>query len=322
MSFKIIGEAFELPLVGNDKLVFLALCENADDTTRTCYPSYSTIQKKASLANSSLKTALKVLEAIGLISIKIRSTKGGGRTSSLYKIADFDAQNFDVKNYKKVAKEIRAIRNFRKNKSIQPPEIDRVEIDANLRNSIHTKESSQPPKIASLLDTQPPKFGEKPLAFFSQPLVLNTPQPPNVEISGGRRSREIKDIPTLATIADQHQMTIGTIEDYVAYRLNSGGVENPVAFEKHVLRGLAEPYSDESIQLEEWFDAFETQRNIIDHLVNEFLSMHWFDRRKCREQAKDDFVLKMNNIVPSDILIEIAFQTAESKRRNQIGGVA
>lgn len=309
MSFKIIGEAFELPLVGNDKLVFLALCENADDTTRTCYPSYSTIQRKASLANSSLKTALKVLEAVGLITIKIRSTKGGGRTSSLYKIADFDAQNFDVKNYKKVAKEIRAIRNFRKSKSIQPPEIDIAEIDANLRNSIHMDESSQPPK-----------FGEEPLAFSFEPLALNTPQPPKREAKG--KVRENKDTPTLANIADQHHMTVSTIEDYVDYRLNSGGIENPIAFEKHVLRGLMEPYSDESVQLEEWFNVFETQKNIIDHLVNEFLSMHWFDRRNCREQAKDDFVLKMNNIVPSDILIEIAFQTAESKRRNQIGGVA
>lgn len=116
MNFKILREAFDLPLVGNDKLVFLALCENTDDITRTCTSSYSTIQKKASLVNSSLKTALKVLEAIGLISIKIRSTKGGGRTSTLYEISEFDVETFDVNNYKKIAKEIRAIRNYRKNK--------------------------------------------------------------------------------------------------------------------------------------------------------------------------------------------------------------
>lgn len=322
MSFKIIGEAFELPLVGNDKLVFLALCENADDTTRTCYPSYSTIQRKASLVNSSLKTALKVLEAVGLISIKIRSTKGGGRTSSLYKISEFNVETFDVKNYKKIAKEIRAVRNFRKNKFIQPPKIDSVEKHSNLRNSTQIEDDPQPPKIDTVLDTQPPKFGGEPLAFSFEPLALNTPQPPKRGAKG--KLRENKDTPTLANIADQHHMTVGTIEDYVDYRLNSGGIENPVAFEKHVLRGLSEPYSDESVQLEEWFNVFETQRNIIDHLVNEFLSMHWFDRRKCREQAKDDLVLKMNNIVPSDVLIEIAFQTVEAKRREreQIGGVA
>lgn len=320
MSFKIIGEAFELPLVGNDKLVFLALCENADDTTRTCYPSYSTIQRKASLVNSSLKTALKVLEAVGLISIKIRSTKGGGRTSSLYKISEFNVETFDANNYKKIAKEIRAIRNYRKNKFIQPPKIDSAEKYSNLRNSIQNEKLPQPPKFDTILDTQPPKFGEEPLAFSFQPLALNTPQPP--KWGAEDKLCKNKDTPTLADIADQHNMTVSTIGDYVNYRLNSGGIENPIAFEKHVLRQLLEPYSNESIQLEAWLNVFETQRNIIDHLVIEFISMHWFNRRKCREQAKDDLVLKMNNIVPTDILIEIAFQTAEAKRREQIGGVA
>jgi hypothetical protein len=315
MSFKIIGEAFELPLVGNDKLVFLALCENADDTTRTCYPSYKTIQRKASLANSSLATVLKVLEAVGLISIRVRSSKRGGRTSTLYKISEFDAQKFDVNNYKKIAKEIRTVRNFRKNKLIQPPKIDGTKEYPNLRNSTQRVEPIQPLKIDTVLDTQPPKFGEEPLAFSFEPLVLNTPQPPKEEAKGRRKLREKKNTPTLANIADQHHMTISAVEDYVEYRLNSGGIKNPTAFKKHLLVNLAELYSDESVQLEEWFNAFETQRDIIDHLVNEFLSMHWFDRTKCQEQAKDDLVLKMSNIVPSAVLIEIAFQTAEAKRR-------
>lgn len=127
---------------------------------------------------------------------------------------------------------------------------------------------------------------------------------------------------TLAEIADQHRMTIAMIEDFVAFRLNSGGIKNSIAFKKHVLLGLSDPYSDESVRLEEWFKVYEAQNDIIDHLVIEFLSMHWFDRQKCRELAKDDLVLQMKNIVPSDILIEIAFQTAEAKRREQIGGVA
>jgi hypothetical protein len=257
-----------------------------------------------------------VLEAVGLISIRIRSTKGGGRTSSLYKISEFNVETFDVKNYKKVAKAIRATRNFRKSKLPQPPKFDRAENHSNLRNSIQKAEVTQSPKIGTVLDTQPPKSGEEPLAFSFQPLALNTPQPPKSKL------RESKDAPTLANIADQHHMTVSTIEDYVEYRLNSGGIENPIAFEKHVLRGLSEPYSNEYVQLEEWFNVLETSKNIIDYLVNEFLSVHSFDRRKCREQAKDDLVLKMNNVVPSDILIEIAFQTAEAKRREQIGGVA
>lgn len=148
----------------------------------------------------------------------------------------------------------------------------------------------------------------------------NTPQPPKRKAKG--KLRENKNALTLAEIADQHHMTIAMIEDFVAFRLNSGGIKNSIAFKKHVLLGLSDPYSDESVRLEEWFKVYEVQNDIIDHLVIEFLSMHWFDRQKCRELAKDDLVLQMKNIVPSDILIEIAFQTAEAKRREQIGGVA
>lgn len=148
----------------------------------------------------------------------------------------------------------------------------------------------------------------------------NTPQPPKREAKG--KLCENKETPTLANIADQHHMTVRTVEDYVEYRLNSGGIKNSTAFKKHLLGNLTKLYSDESVQLEEWFNVFETQRNIINHLVNEFLSMHWFDRQKCKEQAKDDLVLKKSNIMPSDVLIEIAFQTAEMKRRERIGGVA
>jgi len=174
---------------------------------------------------------------------------------------------------------------------------------------------------------QPPKERldiDKPFAETTGQIlgINNTPQPQKGEAKGRRKLCEKKHTPILANIADQHNMTVGTVEDYVEYRLNSGGIKNPTAFEKHLLGNLAKLYSDESVQLEEWFNIFETQRTIIDYLVNEFLSMHWFDRPKCQEQAKDDVLLKKKNIVPSAVLIEIAFQTAKSKRREQIVGVA
>jgi len=224
MSFRIIGSAFELPLIGNDKLVFLALCENADDTTRTCWPSYPTIQKKASLVNSSLKTVLEVLEAVGLISIKIRSTKGGGRTSTLYKISEFDVDNFDVKNYKKIAKEIRAVRNFRKNKDTQPPKIDTGKRHPNLRNLIQMEDNPQPPKIDVVLDTQPPKSGEEPLASSFQPLVL-------------REEEEVcaREIVFLITIPPQ---LCGLTEEEVFYALKELSsrkrASDPRAYEAHL----------------------------------------------------------------------------------------
>jgi len=171
-------------------------------------------------------------------------------------------------------------------------------------------------------DTQLPKERldiDKPFAETTGQILGkdNTPQPPKGGIMGKRK------LETLANIADQHHMTVSTVEDYVEFRRNSGGINNPIAFEKHVLKHLAEPCSVESMRLEKWFKVYETQRDIIDYLANEFLStVHWSDRPKCLIQAKDDLVLKMSNIVPSDVLIEIAFQTAEAKRRERIGDVA
>lgn len=225
MSFKIIGSAFDLPLVGNDKLVFLALCENADDTTRTCYPSYPTIQKKASLVNSSLKTALLVLEAVGLISTKKRQKKGGGRTSTLYKIFEFNVETFDVKNYKKIAKEIRAIRNFRKKKTFQTPKIDSVEIHPNLRKSTQIENDSQSPKIDTVLDAQPPKFGGKPLASSFHPVALREEE----EVCVG-------EIVFLITIPSQlHGLTEEEVVQAVKELSSRKRASDPQAYEAHLL---------------------------------------------------------------------------------------
>lgn len=167
-----IGAALRLPLVGSDKLVFATLCEYANDTTRTCWPSYATIRMMATLSNSSLKTALEVLTAVGLISIAIRSTSEGGRRSSLYKIPEFDSARFDVNNYKKIAKEIRGVRNCRAKKDTQSPKINRAENYPNLRKSIQSVEGIQTPKIDTSSGIQIPNFGEEPLASSFEPLAI------------------------------------------------------------------------------------------------------------------------------------------------------
>lgn len=154
--------------------------------------------------------------------------------------------------------------------------------------------------------------------------IINTPPTPRMERQEEDKKPENKKTPTLADLADQHHMTVSTIEDYIDYRLNSGGVENPIAFQKHVLRGLSESYTDESIQLEEWFSTMENHRNVIDYLNREFLSIpaHMFSRKICFERAKDDFTLMQNNIKLTTMTIEIAYQKAEGKRRERIGGAA
>ena len=125
-------------------------------------------------------------------------------------------------------------------------------------------------------------------------------------------------------ISDKHKVTLMMIEEFIKFRMNSGGIKNPVAFEKTLLKDLADLDSMESKKLAEWIFTHENQRNILEHITKEFKSMpsHFFSRKDCRERAKDDFTLKMNGIKPSDILIEIAFQEVEDWYRSRIGGAA
>lgn len=154
------------------------------------------------------------------------------------------------------------------------------------------------------------------------PDIINTPLTPKRGTEVGNKKPKNKKTPTPADVAKAHDMTIFMIEDYVDYRLHSGGIEYPNAFKTSTLRKLSDLDSDESVQLKEWFEAFETQKNVIDYLQNAFLSTQRFDRRFCRELAKDDVILKTHNIDPSDVVIEIAYQKTEAKRRERIGGVA
>lgn len=136
------------------------------------------------------------------------------------------------------------------------------------------------------------------------------------DIYRGDNAREV--------ISDKHKVTSMMADEFIKFRMNSGGIKNPTAFEKTVVKDLLDLGSTESKRIIEWLFVHEKQSNLIDHLVKEFSSIpsHYFSRKDCRERAKDDFTLKMNGINPSDMLIEIAYQKAEDWHRCRIGGVA
>jgi len=98
MSFKLVGQAFDIPLKGNDKLVFLALCEYANDDDYTCYPSINTLMKKATISKGGLSYCLNVLENLGLISRQARRRENGSSTSTQYTINS--SMEFDQNLYK------------------------------------------------------------------------------------------------------------------------------------------------------------------------------------------------------------------------------
>lgn len=148
----------------------------------------------------------------------------------------------------------------------------------------------------------------------------NTPQTPQAE---GGSIDSMKTSLNFSEIADLHNFTVTMIEDYIDFRLKSGGVKIPGAFEKHLVRELSEIYSSETVQLKEWYSSLQ-KRQLIDRLLAEFLSIrsHIFSRRECRERARDPFFEREIGESPSDVVIEIAFQLAEKVRRQQIGGAA
>lgn len=75
----------------NQKLVFLAICDNANDEG-ICYPSIDTLQSKTSISRPTIIKLIKELEEKSfLISIN-RSSKNGGRKSKLYLV-------FPIENY-------------------------------------------------------------------------------------------------------------------------------------------------------------------------------------------------------------------------------
>lgn len=86
MSFKIIGKAFDIALKANDKLVFLSLCEYANDEDSTCYPSLKTLMTKATISKGALSYSLNVLENLGFISRQHRTRENGSATSTKYTV--------------------------------------------------------------------------------------------------------------------------------------------------------------------------------------------------------------------------------------------
>jgi len=158
--------------------------------------------------------------------------------------------------------------------------------------------------------------------------IINTPLTPQCEQQGGKKVR--KKTMTRAEIGDLHCFTVSIIEDFIIFRLNSGGIDNPDAFEKYLLRELSSSTSSEVIKLEEWFNAWEEERPTIEALTREFVSIpsHWFNRSACRERGKDGFAngLIRYNIPGREniqtIVIEIAYQLAEQASRDRLGGVA
>ncbi len=83
MSIKTMQWAFTQRLSGNDKVVLLALADEANDEGEQCYPSHKRIADKCCISDRTVRTIIKRLSELGLVTVL---TSGGGRHSNNYKL--------------------------------------------------------------------------------------------------------------------------------------------------------------------------------------------------------------------------------------------
>lgn len=171
-------------------------------------------------------------------------------------------------------------------------------------------------------------FAQSSVTFEHSAIDIDTER--DIRVLGGIRARGCNVTPDSNTeekiqhLSSVYSVTELMIEMYFEFRKRTGGIENWIALEKTIWRNLFDQNSDESHKLEQWLNTMQNEHRVIEHLSTEFLSIpsHIFSRKECLERAKDDFTLKLSNIKPSDMLIEIAYQNAETKRQFTIGGAA
>lgn len=86
MSYKATNWAYDLPILGPQKFVLVALADMADEAG-SCYPSHSRLSQMTGLSASTVKRALERLEEGEYIRRERRHDKNGYRTSDRYYLA-------------------------------------------------------------------------------------------------------------------------------------------------------------------------------------------------------------------------------------------
>jgi len=103
MSVKIMTIAWEIDVKGADKLVLLALADNASDEGY-CYPSWETIMKKTGVSKGTLAKSLKALEKLNLIKRVSRKRSNGSDASNGYFVIENVGQSSETEHHPKVQK--------------------------------------------------------------------------------------------------------------------------------------------------------------------------------------------------------------------------
>lgn len=86
MGNQALNWAWQLELPVTTKFVLIALCDQASDTTNSCFPGQDRIAKMIGGSQKTVERCMKELETLDLIERTQRRTKQGWRTSDLYTV--------------------------------------------------------------------------------------------------------------------------------------------------------------------------------------------------------------------------------------------
>ena len=85
--FIVPNQIFELGLKPKELAVYCCLLRHSDKNTDNCFPSRRLIADECSMDKKTVDSALKELEARGLIKKVCRYRENGSRTSNMYYLA-------------------------------------------------------------------------------------------------------------------------------------------------------------------------------------------------------------------------------------------
>jgi len=103
MSIRLMAEAWELPLKGNEKSVLLCLADFANDDG-FCFPSWNSILSKCNISKGTLSYVLKSLENQNLIMRFSRKRDNGSNSSNGYQVIKNVWQSSEIELGGKVQK--------------------------------------------------------------------------------------------------------------------------------------------------------------------------------------------------------------------------
>ena len=111
--FIVPNQIFELGLKPKEFVVYCCLLRHSDKNTDNCFPSRRLIADECSMDKKTVDSALKELEARGLIKKVCRYRENGSRTSNMYYLASLLEQR---RNSLWVASEIRSHKKIKESK--------------------------------------------------------------------------------------------------------------------------------------------------------------------------------------------------------------